>query len=315
MAKTLDKLILQYQQICERLPMGMILVDAQKKVLLWNGWMQMHTNIQATKAVGQVLQSLYPEPLSERFQWALEQALNYSHPQVLSTTLNEYVFPIPLNKGTFAHLEWMQQAVEILPIRQDGQKEALIIVKDVSINVMLKNTLMAIAAKFEKNSLIDSLTQCYNRRYLYKYLKQELVQARRLNYPVICCLLDIDYFKPINDELGHDAGDRALIKFVQQIQSVIRSEDHLFRYGGEEFICIFTKVALEDVLDLVERIRIKLKKTPIHMGANPRYITCSVGISYWIPGDPSQRDDELISMADKQLYKAKNSGRNKICYD
>lgn len=300
-----------YAEIFDVLPLGLVIVDEKHEIHAWNKWMMTNTAITESQAMGKSLLSFYPDNIQFRFKSALEHAIQDGCPQVLSSILNQYVIPISLDKQTYADLSFMQQNVEILPIVYAQQNMALIIIQDVSDKIHLRNTLLSMAAKFEKNSLLDTLTGVYNRRFLWKYLENELKAAQRENYTVFCCLYDIDYFKKINDEYGHVVGDQVLVAFAELARTTVRPSDYLFRYGGEEFIVVLTHIKCQDALRISERLRTLLEKTAIHHMIKEN-ITCSGGIAYWQPSDTLISAEKLIDNADHAMYKAKSAGRNRI---
>lgn len=303
-----------YQQIFDAIPIGLILINQNKHICAWNAWMASSTAISAEKALGQTIESLFPTATNQRFNWALEQTLSYGHPQVLSTILNQFVIPIPLNKFAYPDLEMMQQSVQILSVCYLDTLMALVVIQDVSSKTHLQNTLLSMAVKFENSSFVDVLTGLYNRRFLWKYLDNELQNAIRENYSIACCLFDLDYFKRINDEFGHSAGDNVLISFAKLVTANIRPTDYLFRYGGEEFVVIYSQISLKEAVSLSNRLRKKLEAMTVH-GATHEKITCSGGIAYWQPGDKPISAEKLVDKADMELYRAKKMGRNCIVID
>jgi diguanylate cyclase len=171
-----------YKQIFDALPVGLILIAQDYSIYAWNQWMANNTHIDIKKAIGHSLHSLYPNYSNARFDWALDVVIHNGHPQVLSTILNKYVIPIPLAKTAYIDLGMMQQYVEILPFHYHTQNMALVVIQDVSDKTHQKNTLITMAARFEESSLLDALTGLYNRRFLWKFLENEMQTAKRKNY-------------------------------------------------------------------------------------------------------------------------------------
>jgi diguanylate cyclase (GGDEF)-like protein len=303
-----------YEQIFDAVPVGLFLLDDNYCICAWNKWMVSNTHISVEDAVNRSLKSLYPNCFLPRFDWALDAVLHSGHPQILSALLNKYLIPIPLTNNAHSDLNMMQQNVSILPLYYHKKNMALVVIQDVSDRTHLQNTLITMATRFEDSSLLDSLTGLYNRRFLWRFLKGELQDAHREGYNVICCLFDLDYFKKINDELGHEAGDEVLCSFTAMVTSIVRPTDCFIRYGGEEFIGILTRTTIQDSINWAERIRKKLEMTHIHGSVNKK-ITCSVGIAYWEPEDPVISAESLVKQADIKLYKAKEMGRNCIVSD
>lgn len=300
-----------YQQIFDVLPIGLFLIDENHQVFSWNAWMSINTGITRESAIGQSIKTLFPEQINPRFDWALDAVLQHGHPQWLSSILNQFLIPISIAKKSYSNLNMMQQNIEIVPFYFNEKNMALVIVQDVSEKIYLKNILMSMAKRFEEYSIIDALTGLYNRRFLWKYLDNELKTAEREGYRVFCCIYDLDYFKKINDEFGHSAGDEVLVSFVRLVVANIRPPDFFIRYGGEEFIALFTRITVDGAVKLANRIRTLLEKKPSHGSVNKK-ITCSGGLAYWQPTDSPISAEELVNQADLELYKAKNKGRNCI---
>lgn len=166
--------------------------------------------------------------------------------------------------------------------------------------------------KIKSLSIRDPLTGVYNRRYLAETLVAELGKARRLHSPLSILMIDIDHFKSVNDRFGHLVGDQALQDLANLFESVIRPYDTLARFGGEEFLVLMTGTEERDALAVAERLREAVASSRL-LPENAA-LTCSIGVGVLKPDEeahPSQ--EELISRADKALYKAKAEGRNRVC--
>ncbi len=158
---------------------------------------------------------------------------------------------------------------------------------------------------------IDPLTKLFNRRSLEVDLKKELAKARRYNYPLSLIMADLDKFKEINDSHGHQIGDRVLQKIARMIRDCAREVDTVYRYGGEEFLIMLPHTTGVDAVNLAERVRLKVAR---HIFTDRKAclklnITLSLGVAQFVPGDSV---DDLVLRADKALYKAKATGRNKV---
>ena len=165
----------------------------------------------------------------------------------------------------------------------------------------------------ENISMKDGLTGIPNRRRLDEYLMQEWRRAQRHAKPISLLMLDIDHFKLYNDSYGHSAGDECLKKIAQAIEdSLTRPADLAARFGGEEFACVLPETTREGALLIAERVHNNLAKLAIPHEYSPlsHYVTISIGITTTIP-DSSSSWENFINGADKMLYEAKKTGRNK----
>jgi diguanylate cyclase (GGDEF)-like protein len=169
-------------------------------------------------------------------------------------------------------------------------------------------------AKLEKLSTTDGLTELANRRHMDKTLKGECSSSRETSTKLSVILMDIDHFKAYNDTYGHQEGDDCL-KQVSNIisQTVNRQMDLVARYGGEEFCCILPATPHENAMAVADRIRGNIEglQLPNRGSLVNDYVTISLGVVTTNPGTPTT-PDEILAIADKNLYEAKESGRNKV---
>lgn len=163
-------------------------------------------------------------------------------------------------------------------------------------------------SKLELLASRDPLTGVPNRRALELELGQTVASHLRAGLPAGVAMLDIDHFKSVNDQHGHDAGDRVLIAFVATVQRGLRKRDVLYRYGGEEFVLLLPATdaaGVEHALEkTIARVRAELR------GARGEAITCSVGAAMLQPGDDASA---WLARSDTALYRAKHSGRDRLC--
>jgi len=160
-------------------------------------------------------------------------------------------------------------------------------------------------------SIIDTLTNVFNRRYYLERFKEELERSLKFNYVFSCLMVDIDYFKSFNDRYGHIVGDAILRELSKTIQENIRQIDLMGRYGGEEFSIILSETDKDLAKLAAERIRRAIEEKSIKVYDEELKVTVSIGVSTY-PQD-GKGIDRLIDKADSALYKAKQAGRNKVC--
>lgn len=196
-------------------------------------------------------------------------------------------------------------------------KEALKIMEQVSELVVSACSRAKILEKVLEIATTDELTSAVNRRGFYNRFDAEVERARRNLTPLCLAMIDIDYFKSVNDTYGHLAGDVILKQFTRQIQKNIRKSDILCRFGGEEFALLLPEINLQAAMDLLERLRRKIEKMSLQTPAGAIKITFSAGIDQVetvqnLGKDPMQIISESLARADEALYEAKQLGRNRI---
>jgi diguanylate cyclase (GGDEF)-like protein/PAS domain S-box-containing protein len=157
----------------------------------------------------------------------------------------------------------------------------------------------ALIAENEKLARSDALTGLPNRRALDDQLPREMARALRAGSTLCLAIIDIDHFKAYNDTYGHLAGDNVLRECAAVWDQALRGEDTILRFGGEEFLVVLPDCGPEDATEILERLR----------AATPEGQTCSAGLAVWMPGESV---DELVGRADKALYAAKESGRDRL---
>lgn len=154
---------------------------------------------------------------------------------------------------------------------------------------------------------LDPLTNTLNKRSLNSQISQIIVENQRYSEKSTLMILDLDFFKRINDTYGHNVGDQALIKFTELLKTSIRNLDTIYRFGGEEFVVISKKTNLENALKLADRIRKTIEEKLI---IEQTLLTVSIGVAELTKKDDSS---SWLNKADQALYKAKKSGRNTVC--
>jgi two-component system, cell cycle response regulator len=161
-------------------------------------------------------------------------------------------------------------------------------------------------------TIIDALTDTYNKRYLLEALDREVARVNRHGRPLTLLLFDIDHFKRVNDERGHLCGDFSLRELASRVKAVIiRKGDLLARYGGEEFAVVLPETDHEGGLQVAERIRVLVAQQPFRFANEPYPVTVSVGVATTTLETPGT-SLEMISLADEKLYEAKRLGRNRV---
>jgi len=168
-------------------------------------------------------------------------------------------------------------------------------------------------------SMVDSLTNLYNRRFFYEQIAVPFAKTKRYDDPLCLLLIDLDFFKVINDDYGHAAGDDVLIKVAETLKKTVREEDVLARFGGEEFIIGFTNTDNSKGMFFAERIRKALEALQWEFDGNTTSITASIGLCCVLCGRAAEEleggehsIDQYIHYADLAMYAAKARGKNQV---
>lgn len=164
--------------------------------------------------------------------------------------------------------------------------------------------------KLREMAIRDGLTGLYNHTFLLELFQVELEKAKRINSNIAFLMIDIDYFKSINDTYGHMMGDVVIREISALLTDTVRTGDIIGRYGGEEFSIVLTKVTSEQVLDICDRIRKNVEHHIFEVNGNSIKVTVSIGVCLKKSQSTASKND-IIKIADRALYEAKKSGRNK----
>lgn len=292
---------------------GAIVLDHERRVVLWNSWMASHAGVPQAQAIGADFFTLFPDLSSGRVATAITQALDSNFPSLLSQSLNKAPFPLYVQSAG-AHAERIQQAIAVTPVEVHGApRHCLIQISDVSIAVGREKLLREQTMELRSQTFADGLTGIANRRHFDVAIEREHRRARRNGTPLSLLMIDIDHFKAYNDHYGHQQGDQCLIAVAAALNALLkRSTDLMARYGGEEFAMILPDTDTEQAVQLAEAIRARTAQLAIphaHGGANG-HVTVSIGVATQ-QADLAVDVPTLIGAADGALYQAKNHGRNR----
>ena len=165
-------------------------------------------------------------------------------------------------------------------------------------------------AKVLQYATLDALTGLNNRRQFEVRLNQEIATTKRQRNPLCAMMIDIDFFKKVNDTYGHASGDSVLRTVASIIKEHLRESDIPSRYGGEEFAVLLPFTRIDEAKIVGERLRKAVEETPVPIDKKNINVTISMGLAEFTPDESG---DELFKRADKALYEAKESGRNRVC--
>ncbi|PIE67373.1 MAG: hypothetical protein CSA23_04635 [Deltaproteobacteria bacterium] len=202
-------------------------------------------------------------------------------------------------------------AYDYLPKAKVSDKSLLRIISNTLEKADLKRKMRVAQKKLAEMSIRDELTGIFNRRYFEESLEREISGSERYGHGLALCMIDLDFFKIINDTHGHLCGDRVLQEFGRLLDTSIRKYDVGCRYGGEEFAVILPDTTLDRAITLCERIRERVKAYDFTYEDLTLHITASMGVAAR-PTNDDISGTELLNMADKALYQAKREGRDRV---
>ncbi|MEW5922646.1 MAG: GGDEF domain-containing protein [Candidatus Zixiibacteriota bacterium] len=250
----------------------------------------------------------------------ISRVANQAQPVVVMDTVG---------RRDYAPLKLNTRAIMLVPMVAHGRTNGILLAespqvgafgeKDLKIlSVVARSAAMALEnatlhKKMEELTITDELTGIYNYRYFAQKLKEEQRRAARYDLPLSLIMLDIDWFKKFNDTYGHEVGNIVLKGITRVVRMCIRDVDIFARYGGEEFVIILPQTPSDEVAKIGERIRNSIESTPFGGGDGiPELkVTVSVGVSSF--PENGKPNEELLSVVDQALYRAKGSGKNKVC--
>ncbi|USD37045.1 MULTISPECIES: GGDEF domain-containing protein [Ferrimonas] len=291
-------------QLVQTIEVGLVVLDRDCRVHLWNSFMENHSGKRASQLRGRRIFDVFAE-LPERWLTSkLETAFLLNNRAFTTWEQRPFIFEFPNSRPVTGQSPYMYQNLTIQPLsnRLGEVNHVALVVYDVTVEA---NHRMALA----RMSQIDTLTGLANRRLWQEHLDKEFERSRRYQHPATLMVLDIDHFKSINDTLGHSAGDTVLAQVGQQLRKLLRKSDIAARYGGEEFTLLLPETGPEQAALLAERIRSTMEAQEVSTESGLARFTVSIGYAMFEPGFSD--DKQWFRAADKALYEAKRSGRNR----
>lgn len=313
-ATTLTESVLKQinNQIANQLNTGVLVLDAEFNIVICNRFLQIHTDKVVGNIIGQSIFTAFSELPERWFSRKLNAVLQLNTPSFCSWQQRHHLFELPHTRPITTDSEFMAQNCTFLPIMADNDtKHICILIEDVTDVCHYQGQLQKALDELAQLSRIDGLTQVYNRRHWQESLQQEYAKARRHDKKLSLIMLDLDYFKLLNDNYGHQCGDMVLIEVSALISSLLRAEDLFGRYGGEEFAIILPETNLLGAKGLAQRICDSIAKTPLNYNDEVIKVTVSLGVAQLSSEEANY--EELITQSDNALYQAKASGRNQVC--
>ncbi len=289
----LQRTVFHYDRIIENVPDGIVIVNGTGSIQKCN---------RAARRLFELGEDLSGMPritdLVPRFSTFLAGQAELPSPQFLEMEARSSLgreFPVEISVSEV----------------DDENNDCLVLVtRDVSARKRVENHIRKLLEENKRLAATDMLTGLPNRRYLLEAINKELSRCKRYGHDLSILVIDIDFFKQINDTFGHSSGDDALKVMARIIREIARGSDLFCRFGGEEFLVALPETSAVQAGRVAERLRERLENTVIKtVREEDLRMTCSVGVAQWFPGDLF---DDTLAAGDRALYQAKRNGRNQV---
>jgi len=296
----------------ESVEVGLVVLDLDFRVQAWNGFMENHSGITASKIRNQSLFELFPDIPQAWLTRKVDAVAMLNTRAFTSWEQRPYLFRFRSTRPITGTEDYMFQNLTISPLSgSTGQVEKIcIMVYDVTDIATGKRALERANEQLAKLSMTDRLTGLLNRGTWENLVDAEFERFRRYGHTTSLVMFDIDFFKKVNDNHGHLAGDEVIKHTATTAKSSLRQSDSIGRYGGEEFGIILPETDTEGARTICERIRENIEQSVVETSVAPINYTVSVGISQL--RDNAENHMAWMQQADEALYAAKKGGRNQV---
>lgn len=294
----------------ESVEVGLVVLDLDFRVQAWNGFMENHSGITASKIRNRVLFELFPDIPEAWLTRKVDAVALLNTRAFTSWEQRPYLFQFRNTRPITGTEDYMFQNLTISPLTgSTGQVEKVcLMVYDVTDIATGKRALEQANEQLAKLSMTDRLTGLLNRGTWENLVDAEFERFRRYGQATSLVMFDIDFFKKVNDNHGHMAGDEVIKHTADTAKSNLRQSDSIGRYGGEEFGIVLPETDAEGARIICERIRETIEQSVVQTSAAPVRYTVSVGIAQLT--DKPKNHMKWMQQADEALYAAKKNGRN-----
>lgn len=296
----------------ESIDVGMVVLDLEFRVQAWNGFMENHSGITASKIRNRVLFDVFPDIPEAWLTRKVDAVAMLNTRAFTSWEQRPYLFRFRNTRTISGTEDYMFQNLTISPLSgSTGEVEKIcLMVYDVTDVATSKRALERANEQLAKLSMTDRLTGLLNRATWENLVDAEFERFRRYGQNTSLVMFDIDFFKKVNDTHGHLVGDEVIKHTAKIAKRSLRQSDSIGRYGGEEFGIILPETDAEEAHIICDRIREAIEESVIETSSEPVRYTVSVGIAQ-LTSRPKNHM-KWMQQADDALYAAKNNGRNSI---
>jgi diguanylate cyclase (GGDEF)-like protein len=296
----------------QSIEVGLVVIDSDYRVVAWNSFMEHHSGIRSTKAIGRKLLELSSELPVEWVKRQLEAVSTLKIPVYSTWKQHPYLFRFKSYRPITGRSDFMYQNITFQPLGSldGGAPSICITLYDVTQDAIGEQEQVRLNQELEHLSRTDRMTQLYNRGYWEECAEREYKRCQRYGHTSTMVMLDIDHFKRVNDTYGHQVGDEVIRHLAATLRAQIRESDLVGRYGGEEFTIVLCETDVAGALVFCERVRAHVEASIVEtMGETVRY-KVSLGVSAIT--EETESLEIWLKEADAALYYSKETGRNRV---
>lgn len=296
--------------VLQNIDVGLVVLDQNYKVELWNSFMQNHSAKLPNDVLGSNIFSAFPELPQSWFMRKVESVKALRNSAFTTWEQRPYLFKFRNYRPVTGMTEFMYQNCTIMPITNARNEitQICLIIYDVTEVAANRLQLQRANSKLHIISKTDGLTGLLNRKHWEEGLEHEFKRHQRYQHTCSLLMFDIDHFKRINDTYGHPAGDEVIRQTAAAVKKCVRDIDICGRYGGEEFTIILVDTNQDGAMVVAERLRKAIETNTIYYDEHIINYTISLGISEIT--SRISTPTEWIDASDRGLYRAKRAGRN-----
>ncbi|WP_313338085.1 sensor domain-containing diguanylate cyclase [Stutzerimonas nitrititolerans] len=298
--------------IVQSIDVGVVVLDRDYSVEVWNTFMENRSGLLPSQVRKRSFFELFPEVDEDWFRRKVESVTTLGTPSFTIWEQRPYLLRFKNYQPITGLEDFMYQNTTLLPLKGiDGRiDQVCLIIYDVTDVAINRRQLQAANAELQRLSSTDRLTGLYNRGHWEEMLRLDYARHRRYDSQAALVMFDIDHFKAINDNYGHQAGDAVIQQVAGLIRENLRDSDVAGRYGGEEFVVLLPDTDKEGALMFAERLRYVVEACEVRHEQHRIRFTISLGVADL--SAPSNGHAQLIEWADSALYASKSAGRNRV---
>ena len=304
--------------VIDNLEIGVIILDADRRVVRWNHWLAARNGHNAEQSVGRLLLEIMPEIAGTRLAQAIEHAIRDHMPSLLSPALHGTLLPLYQNAEDRQRNRRMQQLIHVIPLVDAPMQAACLIqINDVTATVSRERVLRQQAENLRRNSFVDPLTGIYNRRKFDELFALEFAKAQRQQKPIAMITIDVDQIGAYANCYGNEQRDLVLHDIAAELKLSIRPVgDILARFDTEKFALALPGVEEKAACLFAENLRMRISTLQIanESVSTGKQVTISLGVAVMVP-EAGVDTHTLLSSSDVALYQAIHEGGNSaVCF-